>query len=543
MSSDTLLMNGGNGAPLLNGNMNDFVESSQEQVPMSSTSSNTIEQTYDSLFPALPEGNNFGRTTNFTQWSTPSSHSNPNGSDLTSNGHSSKIMKVRSSKVTEHFTIFGEEKRDTRRICADIAKETDTDIEMTNNSKGLTFLITGKQQKVKEAKKRISAELTTPTVYEFEAPKEAYGFILGKNGSRLKELEQRTGAKVTLPKSDSNELIKIKGSKEAIETAIHEIQLISAEALSKCREVISIEKEYHAFINGPFNETLHQLQQETGAKINIPPFSVNKSEIVISGDQNSINAAKERIYEIYNQKKSNCEAIPIVIKKCQHKYIIGAKGSVLNEIFKTTGVSIEMPTDPESEQIILRGEQDKLGSALNVLYDKAHSEIDSEIQAKSWIQKHLIGVKGSKFQSLQVNFPNVQVSFSADDDVIRLHGPKQEVAKAKEILASEIENITARYQIKEITVDPAHIRYIIGKGGANIKGLRQETGAQINIPDANSPNSNIITIEGHPQVIAKASFLLEKMIRKAIEKEAQVTKDLIIEQRFHSQLIGTKVKI
>lgn len=211
MSSDTLLMNGGNGAPLLNGNMNDFVESSQEQVPMSSTSSNTIEQTYDSLFPALPEGNNFGRTTNFTQWSTPSSHSNPNGSDLTSNGHSSKIMKVRSSKVTEHFTIFGEEKRDTRRICADIAKETDTDIEMTNNSKGLTFLITGKQQKVKEAKKRISAELTTPTVYEFEAPKEAYGFILGKNGSRLKELEQRTGAKVTLPKSDSNELIKIKG--------------------------------------------------------------------------------------------------------------------------------------------------------------------------------------------------------------------------------------------------------------------------------------------------------------------------------------------
>lgn len=40
----------------------------------------------------------------------------------------------------------------------------------------------------------------------------------------------------------------------------------------------------------------------------------------------------------------NCEAIPIVIKKCQHKYIIGHKGCVLNEIFKTTGVSIEMPT-------------------------------------------------------------------------------------------------------------------------------------------------------------------------------------------------------
>lgn len=70
----------------------------------------------------------------------------------------------------------------------------------------------------------------------------------------------------------------------------------------------------------------------------------NKNDIVITGDQNSINAAKERIYEIYHDKKLNCEAIPIVIKKCQHKYIIGQKGSVLNEIFKTTGVSIEMPT-------------------------------------------------------------------------------------------------------------------------------------------------------------------------------------------------------
>lgn len=151
------------------------------------------------------------------------------------------------------------------------------------------------------------------------------------------------------------------------------MQLISAEALSKCKETISIEKEYHAFINGPFNETQYQLQQETGAKISIPPFSVslnsfkfiivsfisnflhfnfetlkfnaqsNKDEIVITGDQNAINLAKERIYEIYNNKKMNCEAIPIMIKKCQHKYIIGPKGSVLNEIFKKTGVSIQLP--------------------------------------------------------------------------------------------------------------------------------------------------------------------------------------------------------
>lgn len=59
--------------------------------------------------------------------------------------------------------------------------------------------------------------MTVPSVYELEVPKEAYGSILGKSGNRLRDLEQRSGAKITLPKTDSNELIKIKGSREAIE--------------------------------------------------------------------------------------------------------------------------------------------------------------------------------------------------------------------------------------------------------------------------------------------------------------------------------------
>lgn len=144
MSSDTLLMNGGNGA-LLNGNALDYGEASTSSQEPVAITSGAGEPTYDSLFPALPEGNTFGRTANFSQWSAPLSlGSNANGSDASANGHQSKIMKVRSSKVTEHFTIMSEEKRELRRICADIAKETNTDIEMTNSSKGLTFLISGK---------------------------------------------------------------------------------------------------------------------------------------------------------------------------------------------------------------------------------------------------------------------------------------------------------------------------------------------------------------------------------------------------------------
>lgn len=59
------------------------------------------------------------------------------------------------------------------------------------------------------------------------------------------------------------------------------------------------------------------------------------------------------------------------VRKSQHKYVIGPKGTNLNEILEATGVSVEVPAlDSLSETITLRGEQDKLGPALTMVYSK-----------------------------------------------------------------------------------------------------------------------------------------------------------------------------
>ena len=41
---------------------------------------------------------------------------------------------------------------------------------------------------------------------------------------------------------------------------------------------------------------------ETSAKINIPPLSVQKDEITISGDKEAVAVAKEKILMIYKEK-------------------------------------------------------------------------------------------------------------------------------------------------------------------------------------------------------------------------------------------------
>ena len=61
----------------------------------------------------------------------------------------------------------------------------------------------------------------------------------------------------------------------------------------------------------------------------------------------------------------------VEVKKSQHRYVIGPKGAGLTEILSATGVSVEVPPlDNVSETITLRGDPDKLGPALTMVYAK-----------------------------------------------------------------------------------------------------------------------------------------------------------------------------
>ena len=66
-------------------------------------------------------------------------------------------------------------------------------------------------------------------------PKEHYRFILGTKGQKLAELELNTATKISVPRQDdtSGEGIVISGTKEGIEKARHEIQLISDEQVMR----------------------------------------------------------------------------------------------------------------------------------------------------------------------------------------------------------------------------------------------------------------------------------------------------------------------
>ena len=121
-------------------------------------------------------------------------------------------------------------------------------------------------------------------------------------------------------------------------------------------------------------------------------------------------------------------------------------------------------------------------------------------------------------------------------DSIKIEGPPDEVDKAKDALETQVKDLKSKMSFAEISVDAKYHKHIIGKGGSTVNKIKQDSDVMINIPD-NENGSKIIRIEGNKQGVETAKKELTSMVSK-MENERE--KDLIIENRFHRQLIGPK---
>lgn len=158
---------------------------------------------YDDLFPALPES------------SSPAPQLQPS--------YSAK-MRVSSSIVTQVFRVPYEERKfdhsdkfgeSETYPCISIMNGTGAHIEMSSSKDGsLTFLVTGKQNEVLEARRKILTQFQTQASKTISIPKEHHRWILGKKGDKLRELEKNTATKISVPPAnDPSNNITITGTR------------------------------------------------------------------------------------------------------------------------------------------------------------------------------------------------------------------------------------------------------------------------------------------------------------------------------------------
>ncbi|XP_055553948.1 vigilin-like [Falco cherrug] len=472
-----------------------------------------------------------------------------------------QVQPIKASVITQVFHVPLEERKykdmnqfgegEQAKICLDIMQKTGAHLELSlAKDQGLSIVVSGKPEAVTKARKQIVARLQTQASATVAIPKEHHCFVIGKKGERLQDLKLKTATKMQVPRPDdpSNQ-IKISGTKEGIEKARHEILLISAEQDKRAVERLDVEQVYHPFIAGPYNKLVRELMKDTGTRIDIPPPSVNKTEIVFSGEKEQLAQAVARVKKIYEEKKKKTTTLAVEVKKSQHKYVIGPKGNSLQEILEKTGVSVEIPpTDRSSETVILRGEPEKLGQALTDVYAKANSFTISSVSAPSWLHRFIIGKKGQNLAKITQQMPKVRIKFTGGEDNITLEGPTEDVHVAQEQIEAMLKELIHGMDYAIIKADHQFHRHLIGiveqKFHRTIIGQKAERVWEIreqfpeviiNFPDP-AHKSDIVQLRGPKNEVEKCTEYMQKMVADLVENSFSISVPIC--KQFHKNIVA-----
>jgi polyribonucleotide nucleotidyltransferase len=494
--------------------------------PQAETQAETGIPTYDEAFPSLPELDETRKSVAQAQratWAT---------------------SAIRPTQTTQVFTIAYEELKDPeplgkkQSIFKTIADETNTTITRSvSKDKSVTITIAGKVTNVNEARKRLVSSLQTQVTLEVAIPKELHRFIVGKEGKVLKDIEASTATTIKVPSNDNpKQTISVSGTIENARKASAEIQLIADEKAKLDTVRLPIKRDFHALIAGHNNSNIKQITDATGARIYLPPPNAEKTDIVVSGEKPGVHEAVRQVNAIYESLRKTCGQTSVAVKKSQHRYVIGPKGSAIAEVMQKTGVAVEVPAqDNASELITLRGPQANLQAALELVKERASSHTNEIISIPGWLHKIVLGRGGANIKVWQQQSPNVRVDFNKESDEISLDGPPDEVYVLRAALLAFAGELEKSMTHEDKKVDPKHHPHLIGKGGSVITQIRDDTGAEISLLPKEKPE--FVRIVGSAEAVKKALAAINEIVSK---QENMRSVDIIVPQRYHAALIGAQ---
>lgn len=86
----------------------------------------------------------------------------------------------------------------------------------------------------------------------------------------------------------------------------------------------------------------------------------------------------------------------------------------------------------------------------------------------------------------------------------------------------------------EVRAKPQHHKFLIGKNGASIKEIRDQTGTRIIFPGNNDEDKEVITIIGKEENVLAAKAQLEAIIKNNGKFNGIISKRTLSSQLYYS---------
>ena len=233
--------------------------------------------------------------------------------------------------------------------------------------------------------------------------------IIGKQGTVIRGISDRTGAKINIPKVDESLVLQddddddmmidmtIEGDPLALALAQQEIDNIINERTSTVNlRLRDIPAEYYPFIAGARNSRVADLEAVHQVRIQIPPLESwsnqpsapvpavgtpatfaphPNSHIRISGDRAAAQAARAEIErhvdEILRRQITLSE---IGIDRNRHQFVLTDGPESVQSLLEETGCAVILPSaSADTEMLAVIGPQDKIEQGVERILDLATS--------------------------------------------------------------------------------------------------------------------------------------------------------------------------
>jgi polyribonucleotide nucleotidyltransferase len=304
----------------------------------------------------------------------------------------------------QHIMPRNQLKRPIPDIIKDLNRKSRASITMSTSSNGrYKFDATGPQDVAQQALKDLVQQIGVRTSIKVPIPYSARAHIIGKGGSTIKSIQEKTGAKIQLPKVEENQVVDddddatidvvVEGNAISAASAQNEILRIAGERAANVQtKVRGIPAAFYPFIAGPSNSLAQALEEANGVQVRVPTHhaysaapitsgpgqrpqfqapGADEEHIQLAGDRAAVQKARAEIERLAADLHRKLEAEQLSIQRGRHQFIIGDRGVPLNEFFNQTGCAILLPSDEEDDLVTVVGPADKVQAGLEHAMDLA----------------------------------------------------------------------------------------------------------------------------------------------------------------------------
>lgn len=340
-------------------------------------------------------------------------------------------------------------------------------------------------------------------------------------------------------------------------------------------ETLTIPAKLHRAILGPGGTTLNAILGEeriAAVKLGSSASAAGKAgassgkdedTITIRGPSAEVERVGKAIQQIAKEAQEdaivNGHTIEMSIDSQHVPHIVGRGGAGVTKLREELGVRLDFGDanaegvkKPSKVKVVIVGRKENAEEAKKRILsqvDKLADETTVTLNVPASLHGSIIGQGGKYVTRLQDNY-SVRINFPSQaegkgagpaqkPDEVVIKGGKKGVEGAKAELLELIEYEKENNNVILVPVSTKSIARIMGRGGANVNRLRDETEAQIDVDreDAQGSSNDVTTIRlrGTKKAIAAAKTAI---LAVAADVDSEASYIVPIPSRFHGQIIG-----